>query len=308
VIPGQPEITSEITDQMELDYRVDAVAPTGAMVVRVRVRDVIRDTETPDQSLMPGLDDGASQLEDAVFQMEVGADGIVTGFSTSYRDRVIAKLSAARNSSYGVLRDLLSDDQLRAWLARPFWLAATSADVATQKPWDRGDFIGLGPLGHLRINVRCEVPAVPASSPPAAAEPPETSEKKPEDSATTDDTATTDENLTESIPSITGVTLTGTGTYVPQVQRGSGGARIPLSVISSEFVLDEYRGEAKFVQELPQIDTHRPRFDELMINSRYHGTCELKVQNRPITASFHQEQTQVWSVIAWHTDDVLPSP
>ncbi len=275
-IPEHEPIIAKTTEQLEVDYRVENVAPNGTMYVRVKVTGGARKGDPEESGLSVLADQRLRLLETVELVMEVAPDGLVERISAGDRAAMISNFSGLNSATTAWLEQCCSDNTLISWFGRPFLFSSNTKSHKPDSSWDRSDEVSLGVLGTLRTNVRISVPD-------------EDGEGK------------ASENIN--------LRLTGNGRFVPISVSEKSAAAAPLRFVSTEAVLDEYSGTSVLSTTAPpesRAAGNRPLFEQLNLKIVLHGSCDILVGASSRTVSFRQVQTHSWILRSWRMGGPFP--
>lgn len=142
-VADQPEVTTESSETMQIQYRIVGLDPAGNLVVRALVQNL--DHRPRNANL--------AQLRFAPVLLSIQPDGIIRALNPAARDSLISNLSNGDPESIQILRTCLSDDTIAGWLSVPFWMLRPDTADAGENAWECGHEVSLGTLGTLRMDL-----------------------------------------------------------------------------------------------------------------------------------------------------------
>lgn len=283
-VDGADPVRQIVADQMELDYQVVQVDPSGNAKLNVRIRGALRGDGRPAAFQSQLMDRRLGLLTDTQLSMDVAPDGTIEQVSASDRDVLVRNLAGLSLPMQSVINECCSEELLKVWFGRPFWFAADVTKLQPGYSWDETDLVSLGLLGGIRSDLRIEVAA--------PSEPADTGKVRAPDQ--------TPIPLRE----IT-LLLKGTGTFVPLVGSEQLQKALPTRLAEATVSLDEYSGTARLRHPTGESDPKdpnprtRPLFDRLDLKCVFSGTCVAADDQKTRSISFRQTQTQSWKLTRW---------
>lgn len=142
-IDGQPEVTQETSESLQIQYRVIAVERSGDVVVKTIVSKIDRQ---PPSSIL-------TRLAGATFSLTIHPDGNVSTLTAEGRDAMVMHLSNGDPESAQILRKCLTDEAIASWFSIPFWMIRPVEDERTHDAWERSHDVSLGTLGSLHLDL-----------------------------------------------------------------------------------------------------------------------------------------------------------
>ena len=149
-VEGQPEVTTESSETMQIQYRIVGLDPSGNMVIRALVQNLDHRPRNAN----------VSQLRFAPVLLGIQPDGIIRALNPAARDALISNLSNGDPESMQVLRTCLTDETIAGWFSVPFWMLRPGIGDAVENVWERGHEVSLGALGslHMDLSFQAETP------------------------------------------------------------------------------------------------------------------------------------------------------
>ena len=302
-VGNQPAEFQTVIDQLQLEYSVAHVLPSGAARFQIEILTAARSVPLPDRvssdlaattppasdqpsevavsktagdqdpphSIAPSVVSDArriSELEGTVLRIDVAPDGMLESVSFDDRDRLIGNLARLNQATGLFLKECCSDETLAAWLTRPFWLAVPPGQMAAGQSWDRADEISLGILGSARLTVRIQAP----------------------------------DTLPEKFPAFLPLRLNASGRFVPRLNSLETQQTLPWHVTDLQVDVSDGTGTASFYDpgsSPPPENQRRPPFVQLHLAFRIHGSCQVETHGDSHPVTFEQRQSQNWFLVSW---------
>ena len=142
-VDGQPEVTRESTESLQIQYRVVAIERSGDVIVKAIVRKMDRQ---PPSSIL-------ARLTGAAFSLAIHPDGNVSTLTSEGRDALVTHLSNGDPESAQILKKCLTDETIGSWFSVPFWMIRPVVDDDPQDAWERSHDVSLGTLGSLQLDL-----------------------------------------------------------------------------------------------------------------------------------------------------------
>ncbi len=142
-VDGQPEITRESTESLQIQYRVVAIERSGDVIVKAIVRKM--DRQPPSAIL--------TRLTGAAFSLAIHPDGSVSTLTSEGRDALVTHLSNGDPESAQILKKCLTDETIGSWFSVPFWMIRPVEGDDPQDTWVRSHDVSLGTLGSLKLDL-----------------------------------------------------------------------------------------------------------------------------------------------------------
>ena len=142
-VDGQPEVTRESTESLQIQYRVVAIERSGDVIVKAIVRKMDRQ---PPSSIL-------ARLTGAAFSLAIHPDGNVSTLTSEGRDALVTHLSNGDPESAQILKKCLTDETIGSWFSAPFWMIRRVEGDDPQDAWERSHDVSLGTLGSLQLDL-----------------------------------------------------------------------------------------------------------------------------------------------------------
>lgn len=140
-VDGQPEVTRETSESLQIQYRVVAIERSGDVLVKAIVRKMDRQ---PSSSAL-------TRLTGESFALEIHPDGSVSTLTSADREVLVTQLSNGDPESAQVLRKCLSEETIESWFSVPFWMIRPDENHKNPDIWERSHDVSLGTLGSLQL-------------------------------------------------------------------------------------------------------------------------------------------------------------
>ena len=142
-VDGQPEVTTETSESMRIQYRVVSLERSGNLVVKMSVHKLDHQPPTPI----------LSRLKVSPILLNIQPDGEVSISSPESRDALVTNLSRGDPQSAQVLKMCLTDESISSWFSVPFWMLRPGEDEENKDVWERSHDVSLGTLGTLQLDL-----------------------------------------------------------------------------------------------------------------------------------------------------------
>jgi len=146
-VDGQPEVTRETSESLQIQYRVVAIERSGDVLVKAIVRKMDRQ---PPSSIL-------TRLTGATFSLAIHPDGSVSTLTSEGRDALVTHLSNGDPESAQVLKKCLTDETIGSWFSVPFWMIRPEKDDKKPEAWERRHDVSLGTLGSLQLDLNFQL-------------------------------------------------------------------------------------------------------------------------------------------------------
>lgn len=150
---GQPKKQST-TEQIEIQYALRFARPTGVTMTATVIK--CERTGDPENSKLGQM---AKQqlglLKGFKTEFVVDSDGNITAMEGSLQ--ALQRLTDGSSESRKLVASCFSDEVVKSWLARPFWLSLPVDEWEPEAKWDQTNDLSLGFLGQLRTVATCEM-------------------------------------------------------------------------------------------------------------------------------------------------------
>ena len=146
-VDGQPEVTRETSESLQIQYRVVAIERSGDVLVKAIVRKMDRQ---PPSSIL-------TRLNGATFSLAIHPDGHVSTLTSEGRDALVTHLSNGDPESARVLKKCLTDETIGSWFSVPFWMIRPAKDDKIPDAWERRHNVSLGTLGSLQLDLNFQL-------------------------------------------------------------------------------------------------------------------------------------------------------
>jgi hypothetical protein len=143
VLDGQPEVTQETSESLQIQFTAVDFERTGDVVVRV---DVQRMDHKPEAA-------GAAKVKVPQFFLRVQPDGNVSTLNPEIREIFVATLADGNPETINVMKKCLTDESIASWFSVPFWSRGPAEDAEKQDTWERTHEVSLGTLGTLQMDM-----------------------------------------------------------------------------------------------------------------------------------------------------------
>lgn len=142
-VDGQPEVTRETSESLQIRYRVVAIERSGDVFVNVIVQKMDRQ---PPSSML-------TRLTGETCSLVIHPDGNVSTLNSEGRDALVTHLSNGDQESEQVLKKCLTDESIASWFSVPFWMIRPVKDDKKRDAWERSHDVSLGTLGSLKLDL-----------------------------------------------------------------------------------------------------------------------------------------------------------
>ena len=142
-VDGQPEVTRETSESLQIRYRVVAIERSGDVVVNAIVKKLDRQPASSSLARLNGM----------TFSLVIHPDGNVNTLNPEDPDALVAHLSNGDPESAQVLKKCLSHESIASWFSVPFWMIRPAEDHKKQDAWERSHDVSLGTLGSLKLDL-----------------------------------------------------------------------------------------------------------------------------------------------------------
>ena len=142
-VDGQPEVTRESSESLQIQYRVVAIERSGDVIVKAIVRKM--DRQPPSTIL--------TRLTGAAFSLAIHPDGNVSTLTPEGRDALVTHLSNGDPEGAQILKKCLTDETIGAWFSSPFWMIRPVENDEHPDAWERRHAVSLGTLGLLQLDL-----------------------------------------------------------------------------------------------------------------------------------------------------------
>ena len=156
-INGGREATSKVTEQLQMEYVVNSIRPTG-IVFEVNVVKANRSGSKEPEVTESSPNDQLESLKNFSAFILVAPDGVVTNIAR--RLDSLRLLAGPEPLGMDLLATACSEKVMISWLSYPFWMTPTTEKPEQGTEWQRADELSLGLMGSLRTMVTCTVDMV----------------------------------------------------------------------------------------------------------------------------------------------------
>ena len=142
-VDGQPEVTTETSESIRIQYRVVSLERAGNLVVKVFIHKLDHQPQTPI----------LSRLKVSPILLNIQPDGTVSTLNSESPDTLVMNLSNGDPQSAQVLKMCLTDESISSWFSVPFWMLRPEEDEENKDVWERSHDVSLGTLGSLQLDL-----------------------------------------------------------------------------------------------------------------------------------------------------------